>query len=82
MTSRQVRCPRCGNSSIFSSENPSRPFCSERCKLIDLGDWASENFRIPDKENVLTDFEGSSEDETQESDENPRRDSEDFFKKN
>jgi len=45
---RLVNCPSCGNKSEFSSENPYRPFCSERCKLIDLGDWADENYRIPD----------------------------------
>ena len=32
----------------YSSENAYRPFCSERCRLIDLGQWASENYRIPD----------------------------------
>jgi len=29
--------------------NPSRPFCSERCKQIDLGSWISETYRIPTK---------------------------------
>lgn len=82
MTTRQVRCPRCGQQATYSTENPFRPFCSERCKLIDLGDWASENFRIPDPKNVLTDFEGSHDGESDDSEENPRRDSEDFFKKN
>jgi hypothetical protein len=28
-------------------ENPWRPFCSERCKLLDLGKWASEEYRVP-----------------------------------
>jgi endogenous inhibitor of DNA gyrase (YacG/DUF329 family) len=31
----------------FSSTNKWRPFCSERCKNIDLGDWASERYRVP-----------------------------------
>ncbi len=44
---RKVKCPYCGGDSVFSSENPSRPFCSERCRLLDLGMWADENFRIP-----------------------------------
>jgi endogenous inhibitor of DNA gyrase (YacG/DUF329 family) len=39
-------CPRCGHPSYWNG-NPSRPFCSERCKLIDLGAWAAENYRIP-----------------------------------
>jgi len=30
----------------WSTENPYRPFCSERCKLIDLGDWAMEKYRV------------------------------------
>ncbi|KAF0808944.1 DNA gyrase inhibitor [Alcanivorax sp. S71-1-4] len=31
----------------WRSDNPWRPFCSERCKLIDLGDWAAERHAIP-----------------------------------
>lgn len=34
---------------MFSPENPWRPFCSERCKMIDLGAWASETYRLPDR---------------------------------
>lgn len=44
---KQVSCPICGKASIWGPENPSRPFCSERCKLIDLGQWATESYRIP-----------------------------------
>jgi len=43
----QAVCPHCGKS--LSGEwktNPFRPFCSERCKALDLGSWASEKFRI------------------------------------
>lgn len=43
-----VACPQCNQLSEFSPENPYRPFCSKRCKLIDLGQWASENYRIPE----------------------------------
>ena len=43
----KVRCPQCGGESQWSRENKYRPFCSERCKLIDLGAWASESFRMP-----------------------------------
>jgi endogenous inhibitor of DNA gyrase (YacG/DUF329 family) len=43
---RKILCPRCGADTIFSPENPFRPFCSERCRLIDLGDWASESYRV------------------------------------
>lgn len=42
-----VVCPTCGGDSVYSSTNPYRPFCSERCRQIDLGAWASESFRMP-----------------------------------
>lgn len=35
---------------MFEPSNPWRPFCSERCKLIDLGEWATGNYRIPVEE--------------------------------
>lgn len=44
---RIVACPTCGGDSIYSSSNAFRPFCSERCKQVDLGAWASEDFRMP-----------------------------------
>lgn len=46
----KVRCPQCGGESIWSVDNRYRPFCSERCKLIDLGAWASESYRVPVQE--------------------------------
>jgi hypothetical protein len=45
---RLVACPRCGTRRAWSAENPFRPFCSERCKFIDLGAWATGQYRIPD----------------------------------
>ena len=39
-------CPRCGKPSTWTG-NESRPFCSERCKLIDLGAWANDEYRLP-----------------------------------
>lgn len=51
MTDKEVLCPRCKKKTKYSKENVYRPFCSERCKVIDLGDWASENFRIPVSKN-------------------------------
>lgn len=41
-----VNCPNCGKSAPWSEENPWRPFCCERCKMIDLGDWADETNKI------------------------------------
>ncbi len=42
----KVNCPTCYKKIIWSTKEPWRPFCSERCKLIDLGEWAGENHRI------------------------------------
>ena len=42
-----VPCPRCGAQAPYSPENRWRPFCSERCRVIDLGAWASEACRVP-----------------------------------
>lgn len=44
---RLVPCPYCGKETPFVSTNPHRPFCSERCQLLDLGKWSAEKFRIP-----------------------------------
>jgi uncharacterized protein len=43
---RLVSCPHCGAQVEWLPENRHRPFCSERCKLIDLGDWAMEKYRV------------------------------------
>jgi endogenous inhibitor of DNA gyrase (YacG/DUF329 family) len=45
--SKKLHCPTCGKALVWDKNNPYRPFCSERCKLIDLGEWASESHRIP-----------------------------------
>jgi endogenous inhibitor of DNA gyrase (YacG/DUF329 family) len=47
---KKVACPVCGALAVYSPENKWRPFCSERCKIIDLGDWASERYRVPTAE--------------------------------
>ena len=43
----EVSCPRCGRRHEWRTGNPFRPFCSERCKLIDLGGWLGEKNAIP-----------------------------------
>lgn len=61
-----VPCPRCRNLAPFDKTlNPSRPFCSERCKDIDFGAWATEKYAVaaaPDSSNAdldeLDDLEG------------------------
>jgi endogenous inhibitor of DNA gyrase (YacG/DUF329 family) len=41
-----VECPTCKTSIAWNEEARYRPFCSKRCKLIDLGEWASEKYKI------------------------------------
>ena len=42
-----ISCPTCGKKDTWHPANTARPFCSDRCKLIDLGEWADEQHRIP-----------------------------------
>jgi len=44
---RVVSCPQCRGDSVYAPRNPFRPFCSARCKGVDFGAWASEEFRMP-----------------------------------
>lgn len=54
--SRKIACPQCSKPADFSPENKARPFCSERCRLIDLGEWASEGYKI-EASPTLDDYE-------------------------
>jgi uncharacterized protein len=45
-----VKCPTCGRSIEWSDQSAFRPFCSERCRLIDLGAWLTEKHAIPGDE--------------------------------
>lgn len=47
VVARIVRCPHCGESSEYSPRSSFRPFCSERCRLIDLGEWAEGSYKVP-----------------------------------
>lgn len=42
-----VKCPVCERAVPWVEQQLFRPFCSERCKLIDLGEWATESYKIP-----------------------------------
>lgn len=42
-----LTCPTCGKPVDRSADSPYKPFCSRRCKLIDLGEWMDEGHRIP-----------------------------------
>lgn len=41
-----VSCPTCGDEVVWSAAAKFRPFCSERCKMLDLGAWATERYRV------------------------------------
>ena len=45
------KCPHCKKITKYTNENKFRPFCSEKCKLIDFGAWASEEFKISSNKN-------------------------------
>ena len=47
MSTTRVKCPTCGRQLEWSPASPWRPFCSERCKLLDLGAWLTERHAIP-----------------------------------
>jgi endogenous inhibitor of DNA gyrase (YacG/DUF329 family) len=51
MNTRVVNCPQCGKPVVWDTTNRYRPFCSERCRVFDLGAWANGNYRIPVTEN-------------------------------
>lgn len=55
-----VNCPTCGKQVIWDELSNWRPFCSKRCQLIDLGEWAAEEKRIPSSDD-LNDNESWSE---------------------
>jgi len=48
-----ARCPRCGSKVTWDENSPYRPFCSERCHLIDLGAWLSEEHSIPGEDAIV-----------------------------
>jgi endogenous inhibitor of DNA gyrase (YacG/DUF329 family) len=48
-----VKCPQCGQKTEFTG-NEFRPFCSERCKLIDFGAWTDETYALPDETESLS----------------------------
>jgi uncharacterized protein len=45
----KVKCPTCRKETAWEN-NPHRPFCSDRCRLVDLGAWTQERYRIPAEE--------------------------------
>lgn len=57
----EIQCPKCQKGKTWHPQNAFRPFCSERCRLMDLGEWASETNRLPtqDESDLESDSESS-----------------------
>ena len=64
MNQRQIKCPQCGHLTFYSADNLFRPFCSERCRLIDLGAWASESYKVSHTNNDTDHDEDDKESES------------------
>lgn len=45
----KIKCPTCGKPDTWTESNIHKPFCCDRCKMIDLGEWASDTRVIPGK---------------------------------
>lgn len=58
---RTFPCPRCSEASTWEG-NEFRPFCSERCKLIDLGAWASDEYKLPTQDAPQSDLQRQEDD--------------------
>lgn len=54
-----VKCPHCGTAVEWKPENTYRPFCSKRCKLIDLGQWADESYTVAAEDEPMSGFDGN-----------------------
>ena len=52
---RTAPCPQCGQPSVLEPSNPWRPFCSERCKFVDLDGWFTGRYTIPGPEQTSPD---------------------------
>lgn len=57
-----IKCPECGTELEVPDNHPVRPFCSKRCKLLDLGRWFNEEHRIPIQPSDAASSDPTSED--------------------
>ncbi len=57
-----MTCPMCGKRTTWK-ENAWRPFCSERCQVLDLGLWAGERYRVPGTTLMVTPVEQDQDEE-------------------
>lgn len=55
---RTVKCPICKKAIRGKAENPMYPFCSPRCRTVDLGKWLGEEYRMPDRHQEEREDEG------------------------
>ncbi len=62
---KEVRCPACGEPAKWEG-NPFRPFCSSECKGVDLGNWATERYRIPAQQEPEADVAGEAKPKSEE----------------
>lgn len=58
----EFACPQCKKIVVWNDAAKYRPFCSHRCQLIDLGEWANESYRVPDTNSNITEDDLWSED--------------------
>jgi len=58
-----MKCPTCGKP-VEWKDNPFRPFCSERCQLVDLGRWVEGEYRMPGEPVPQSETESKGEDES------------------
>lgn len=52
-----INCPTCSKEIEYSLENPFRPFCSERCRILDLGAWANAEYALSAQPETEEEFE-------------------------
>jgi endogenous inhibitor of DNA gyrase (YacG/DUF329 family) len=57
---KKAACPQCGQATVLDASNAWRPFCCERCKLLDLGEWFAGRYTVP----IVEDEESPTEDGT------------------
>lgn len=54
----EIKCPNCGTATKYEG-NEFRPFCSERCKMLDFGAWADEEYSLPAENSSMSDEEAA-----------------------
>ena len=53
----KVKCPECNKEAVYSKENPFRPFCSEKCRLIDLNQWFDDDYCIGEEDHFISEYD-------------------------